>query len=102
MFSGFRSVWMRFRSCRTAQELVYVRHDARLLETLTCYTSKELSRKTLNLAVGEWHEVVAFKEVEDTLSEQVGDDADMTSIIETVSEMNTPVSVIGVVCFEGR
>jgi hypothetical protein len=44
--------------------------------------------------------VVTFKEVKDTLSEQVGDDTDMTSIIETVSEMNTSVSVVGVVCFE--
>lgn len=69
MFSGFRSVWIRFRSCRTVQELVKVRCDARLLETLTCNASKELSRKTLNLTVGERHEVVTFKEVKDTLSE---------------------------------
>jgi hypothetical protein len=102
MFSGFRSVWMRFRSCRTTQGLVYFGHDARLLETLTCNASKELPCKTLNLAVGERHEVIALKEVEDTLSEQVGDDADMTSIIETVSEMNASVSVLGVVCFECR
>lgn len=102
MFSGFRSVWIRFRSCRTVQGLVYVRHDARLFETLTCNASKELPRKTLNLAVGERHKVVTFKEVKDTLSEQVSDDADMTSIIETVSEMNTSVSVVGVVCFECR
>jgi hypothetical protein len=46
--------------------------------------------------------MVAFEEVEDALSEQVGDDADMASIIETISEMNTSVSIFGVICFECR
>jgi hypothetical protein len=46
--------------------------------------------------------VIALKEVEDTLSEQVGDDADMVSIIETVSKMDASVSVFGVICFECR
>lgn len=71
-------------------------------ETLTCNASEELSGKTLNLTVRERHKVVALEKVEDTLSEQVGDDADMTSIIETVSKMDTPVSVFGVICFECR
>lgn len=44
--------------------------------------------------------MIAFKEVENTLSKKVGDDADMTSIIEAVSQMNTSVPVVGVVSFE--
>ena len=61
-----------------------------------------MSCKTLNLAVGERHKVVTLKEVKDTLSKQVGDDADMTSIIETVSKMNASVSVFGVICLKCR
>ncbi len=93
---------MRFRSCRTVHGLVYARINAKLLEALTCNASEELSRKTLDLTIGERHEVVAFEEVKHTLPEQVGDDADMTSIIETVSEMNTSVSVFSIVCFKRR
>lgn len=95
-------MWMRFRSCRTAKGLVFAGHNVKLCETLTCNASEELSGKTLNLTIGERHEMVALKEVEDTLSEQVGDDADMVSIIETVPKMDASVSVFGVICFECR
>jgi hypothetical protein len=71
-----------------------------LQKTLTCNAGEQLSCKTLNLTVGERHEVVALKEVKNTLSEQVGDDADMASVIETVSKMDTSVSVFGVICLE--
>jgi hypothetical protein len=36
---------------------------------LTRNASKELSGKTLDLAVGEGHEMIALQEVEDTLPE---------------------------------
>jgi hypothetical protein len=52
---------------------------------LTGYTGKQLSSETLDLAVGKRHKVIGLEEVKDTLSQQIHDDADVTSIIEAVS-----------------
>lgn len=51
----------------------------------------------LNLTAGEWNKSIALEEVEDTLSKQIGDNADMVSEIKAVSKMNAFVAVTLVV-----
>ena len=48
----------------------------------TCNTREKLSGKALDLAVRKWNERIALQEIEDALSEQVCDNADMSSEIE--------------------
>lgn len=69
---------------------------------LTSHTGKELSRKTLNLAVWKRDKLVALEEIEYTLAKQVHDDADVASVVETVAEMNAPIAVFCVVGLERR
>ena len=69
---------------------------------LTSNTGKELSGKGLDLAVRERHKGVAFQEIEDTLSQQIHDNTDVSSVIETVPQMYTSVSIFPVVGFQGR
>jgi len=66
-------------------------------KTLTSNTGEKLPRKALYLTVREWNKRVALEEVKDTLSEQIHDDAYMTSIVKTVTEVYTPVSILMVV-----
>jgi lactam utilization protein B len=56
-----------------------------------------LPRKVLYLAVGERYEIVTLKEVEDALPQKVHDDADMSAVVEAVSEMDATVAVFLVV-----
>ena len=98
MFSGFRSVWIRFRSCRTVSG--QQSPPRRRAGKLTSDTGKELSRETLDLAVRERDELIAFEEIEYTLAQQVHDDADMAPVVEAVAEMNTPIAVFRVVRLE--
>lgn len=67
---------------------------------LTRNAREELSRKALDLTVGKRYEMVTLQEVENTLAEEVSDNADMTSIIEAVSKMNTSVSILGIISLE--
>lgn len=49
------------------------------------------------MAVGERDEVVALEKVEDARAEQIHDDADVASEIETIPQMNASVPVLLVV-----
>lgn len=62
-------------------------------DELTSNTGEQLAGKVLDLAVRERHEVVALEEVEDALAQQVHDDADMSAVVEAVSEMYAPIAV---------
>jgi len=69
---------------------------------LTSNTCEELSGKALNLTVRERDERVSFQEIEDTLSEEIHDNADMSPVIETVSKVYTSVPVCVVIGLESR
>ena len=64
---------------------------------LTGYARQELPGKALYLTTGEWYELVAFEEVEDTLAKEIGDDADVVPKVEAVAKMNTFVAIVSVV-----
>lgn len=67
---------------------------------LTSNTSEELSRKALYLAVREGYKAIALEKIKDTLTQKVHDNTYMTSVVETISEMDASVSVLLVVGFE--
>jgi hypothetical protein len=52
------------------------------------------------LAVWEWDEAVAFEKIEDTLPEQVHDNADMASEVETISEVDAAIPILDIVGLE--
>jgi hypothetical protein len=54
----------------------------------------------LNLAVREGHKGVRFQKVKDAGAQQVGHNADVTTIIEAVSQVYTLVAVLSVVGLE--
>lgn len=93
-------MWIRFRSCRTVSGQKSPPNEAD--RELTSDTGKELSRKTLDLAVRERYELIAFEEIEYALAQQVHDDADVAPVVEAVAEMNAPVTIFGVVRLERR
>lgn len=70
------------------------------MDLLTRNTGKKLPCKILYLTVWKGYKHVAFQKIEYTLPEQVCDNTDMTSIIETVSEMYALVAVLSVVGLE--
>lgn len=55
----------------------------------------------LNLTAGKWNETIAFEEVENALTKQIGDDADMVAEIKAVAKMYTFVTVALVVGGQG-
>ncbi len=64
---------------------------------LTSNASQELSGKALDVGIRERNEAVAFEKIEETQVQKVCDDTDMATEVETVSEMDAPVSIVGVV-----
>jgi len=54
----------------------------------------------LDLAVGERDEIVALKKVENTLPEEIHDDANVSAVIEAISKMDATIAVVDVVQFE--
>ena len=52
---------------------------------LTGNAGEQLTRKTLDLAVGERDEAVTLEKIEDALVKQIHDDADVAAVIKTVS-----------------
>ena len=116
MFSGLRSVWIRFKSCKTSRLSAGGRRRLKSLEVLgsrageeswcrswealTRNARKELTGKVLYLAVGEGHEIVALQEVKHALAEEVHDDTYMASEVEAVPEMDATVSVLLVIRLE--
>lgn len=65
-------------------------------------TGKELSSKTLDLTAWERYKAISLEKIEDTLTQQVGDNADVISEVERVSQMYTLVPVFLVIEGEGR
>jgi hypothetical protein len=61
---------------------------------------EELACEVPYLTVGEGDEAVAFQEVEDALTQEIHNDADVAAIVETVIEVYAPVTVLLVVGFE--
>lgn len=99
MFSGFRSVWISWRSWRTTRKLVKtnILADMQAKDKLTSNTSEQLPGKVLDLAVGKRYEVVALEEVKDALPQKVHDDADVSAVVEAISEMYATIAVLLVV-----
>jgi len=48
----------------------------------TSHAGEELSCKALNLRTGEWYKAIAFEEIEDTLTQQISDNADVVPKVE--------------------
>lgn len=80
MFSGFRSVWMRLRSCRTieCQWGNLEEHD----HGPTSHTCEELTCKTLDLRAGKGHKAIAFEKIKDALTQKIGDNTDVVPKVE--------------------
>ena len=60
---------------------------------LTCNTGEKLTCKVLNLAAGKGNKIIALEKVKDTLSKQVGDDADMFPEFKAVPQVNALVPI---------
>jgi predicted ABC-type ATPase len=54
------------------------------------------------LTVGKGHKTIALEKVEDALAKQIHDDANVATVIKAVSQMNTAISIVVVVGFQGR
>ena len=66
-------------------------------QRLTGYAGEQLPCKALDLATGKWYELIALEKVKDALAEQVCDNADVVSEIETVSKMYTFVAIFPII-----
>ena len=99
IFSGLRSVCIRFKSCRTGLKLAKHECEGRACRwnPLTGNAGKKLAGETLNLAVRERNKAVGLQKVKDALSQQIHHYADMAPKVEAVAQVNTPVSVLFVV-----
>jgi hypothetical protein len=64
---------------------------------LTRNTGQELPSEALDVRVGERNKAVALQKIEQAQVEKVRDDTDMATEVETVPEMDTPVSIVRVV-----
>jgi hypothetical protein len=60
-----------------------------------------LPGKALDVTVGKWNKAVALEEVEQAKIQEVCDDADMTSEIEAVSQVDASVPVLSIVLSQG-
>ena len=83
MFSGFRSVCIRLRSCKTGAQCQTTRNQGRK-DGPTGNTGEELPSKTLNLTAWEGYESVALKKVEYTLTQKISDYTNVIPKVETV------------------
>lgn len=54
----------------------------------------------MDLTVGKRNKVVALEKVEDTLTQQVHNDADVPSVVEAITEVYAPIPVLGIVGFQ--
>ena len=64
-------------------------------------TGKELLGKLLNVRAWEWHKLIRLEEIENALSVEISNDADVIPEIEAVPKMDAAVHVVLVVGFEG-
>lgn len=67
MFSGFRSVCIRLRSCKTGAQCQTTHNQGRKDEP-TSNAGEELPGKTLYLTAREGYESIALKKVENALA----------------------------------
>jgi hypothetical protein len=56
-------------------------------------TGEQLLCELLDVRAWEWDEAIRLEEVEDALSIEVRDNADVVSEVEAVSQMDTPVDI---------
>lgn len=80
MFSGFKSVWIRFESCKTGEEVSGL--ACREMRRRTSDAAKDLPCKLLDMPPREWRKLVLLEKVVKALAKQFGDDADMVPMIE--------------------
>lgn len=64
------------------------------MRTPTGHTCEELSSKVLDLATGERNKAVSLEKVKHTLTEQIGDDADVVAVIEAIPQVDAFVAVL--------
>lgn len=95
MFSGFRSVWMRLRSCKTDQGQYKPCGTGN--GSLTSNTGEKLPGKALNLTARERHKSVALEEVENALAQQIRDYTYVVSVVEAVAKVYAFVAIVFVV-----
>lgn len=65
--------------------------------SLTSHTGQKLTSKALDLAAGKRNETISLEKVKDALAKQVRDNADVIAEVETVTQVDTLVSVCSVV-----
>jgi hypothetical protein len=70
-----------------------VKHGVQGHAKLTSNAGKQLASKLLDLTAREWYETIALEEIEHTLSQQVCNNANVVSEIETIPKVNTLVAV---------
>lgn len=67
---------------------------------LTRNARKQLPSEALDLAVGEGHEAVAFEKVKDTLAKEVHDDANVSTVVEAVPQVDASIPIILIICLQ--
>lgn len=60
-------------------------------------TGEELLGKLLDVGAGERNKAVGLEEVKDTLSVEIGDNADVVPEVEAIPQMDTSVDVVLVI-----
>ena len=95
IFSGFRSVWIKLRSCKT-RSIVSDKLGYRTGE-LTGNACEELSGKALNLTARKWYKSIAFQKIEHTLAEKIGNNTYVVSEVEAISKVYTLITIVSVV-----
>lgn len=61
-----------------------------------------MTGKVLDLSAGKGHEAVAFEKIKDTLAQEIGNNANVVAIVETVAQVNAFIPVGLVVRGQGR
>jgi len=84
IFSGLRSVWIKWRSCKTTTKLVSVKEYERKARKLTCNTVEQLSGKRLNMMSWKRGEVVVFQKIVNAHPKKLGNEAYMIPMVEPV------------------
>ena len=64
---------------------------------LTSDTGEKLPGKALYLAARKGHKTIALQKIEDALSKQIRDNANVVAKVKAVSKMYTLVSVLSVI-----
>lgn len=104
IFSGLRSVWIKFKSWRTRKgQSQFCRSFSGLgvsFHALTCYAGEQLPGEVLDLAVRKRDKAVALEKVENALAQKIHDDANVAAVVETVPQMNASIPVLFIIGLE--